>query len=112
MVPFAIKTDMFEAMKRADVSAGDVDTFLDSLLAEHDYPGVSIMLRNAWTKYIRIVFRVRIREEAERPRNGIARVNVRCKATTPPPSPPGKSAGPVAPGAVGGDQVGDGGHGN
>ena len=102
MVPFAIKTDMFEAMKRADVSAGDVDTFLDSLLAEHDYPGVSIMLRNAWTKYIRIVFP----EEAERPRYGIPRVNVRCKATTPPPSPPGESAGPV-----GGDQVAEGGSG-
>ena len=85
MIPFAVKTDMCEAMKRADVRAGDVDSFLASLKAEHDYAGVSAMLRNAWTKYIRQQF-----PEEETMARSARRVGgqVHAKAMTPPPTPP------------------------
>jgi hypothetical protein len=39
MLPFATRTDIFEAIKNADAKASDVDAFLDTLLAEHDAVG-------------------------------------------------------------------------
>ena len=106
MIPFAIKTDMYEAMKRADVRAGDVDSFLASLKAEHDYAGVSAMLRNAWTKYIRQQF-----PEEETMARSARRVGgqVHAKAMTPPPSPPAEGNG--GEGSSGGGGGGDGGPG-
>ena len=87
MIPFAIKTDMYEAMKRADVKVGEVNSFLASLLAEHTYPGVTAMLRSSWTKYVRDKFP----EEEPIPRGAPRRESVRSKADTPPPSPPPES---------------------
>ena len=104
MIPFAIKTDMYEAMKRADVKVGDVNSFLASLLEEHDHPGVTAMLRNAWTKYVRDKFQDDEPIAGRDPR----RESVRSKADTPPPSPPPEpEAGPAQ--AEGG--LGDGGTG-
>ncbi len=39
MLSFATRTDMFEAIKKADAKASDVDAFLATLLAEHDTVG-------------------------------------------------------------------------
>ena len=36
MLPFATRTDMIEAFKRADAKISEVDSFLDTLLAEHN----------------------------------------------------------------------------
>ena len=90
MIPFAIKTDMYEAMKRADVRAGDVDSFLASLKAEHEYAGVSLMLRIAWTKYVRQRFPEDQSRARSAPRAG---GQVHAKAMTPPPSPPAEGGG-------------------
>ena len=103
MILFAIKTDMYEAMKRADVKVGDVNSFLATLLAEHGYPGVTAMLRSAWTKYVRDKFPV----EEPIARGAPRRESVRSKADTPPPSPPPE---PEACRAEGG--LGDGGPGH
>ena len=100
MVPFAIKTDMFEAMKRADVKAGDVDTFLGSLLAEHETSTARASLRALWTKYIE----TRFPEEQPRVRSGHG--PLRARAQTPPPSPP--SGGVPGPGEGGPGEGGTG----
>jgi len=101
MIPFAIKTDMYEAMKRADVKVGDVNSFLASLLAEHEYPGVSGMLRIAWTKYVSDKFQ---QDDEPSVRSAPRRESVRARAETPPPSPPadgGHGAADPADGSVG-----------
>jgi hypothetical protein len=52
IVPFATKNDTFEALKRADFSAGDFYFFLGSgtLLAEHESTGNHSTLRTTWAK--------------------------------------------------------------
>ena len=45
MLPFATRTDMFEALKKADAKASDVDAFLATLLAEHDAAGALAQLK-------------------------------------------------------------------
>ena len=39
MLPFATRTDMYDALKKADVKVSDLEAFLETLLAEHDAVG-------------------------------------------------------------------------
>jgi hypothetical protein len=48
MLPFATRTNMLEALKLSDTKLSDVDTFLATLLAEHDAQGVWAQLTNLW----------------------------------------------------------------
>ena len=45
MLPFATRTDKFEALKRADIRASEVDAFLATLLAEYNIAGARVQLR-------------------------------------------------------------------
>ena len=55
MLPFATRTDMIEALKMADTKLSDVDSFLATLLAEHDAPGVRAQLQNLWIANVRFI---------------------------------------------------------
>jgi len=82
MLPFATRTDLFDALKKADVRATDLNAFLDTLLAEHNVPAARPQLRTLWTGYLREVFQ---REETPPPPSAEA---VRARAQTPPDEDP------------------------
>ena len=44
---------MLEALKMSDTKLSDVDSFLGSLPAEHEVPGVRAQLRILWTANVR-----------------------------------------------------------
>ena len=46
---------MIEALKMADTKLSDVDSFLATLLAEHDAPGVRAQLQNLWIANVRLI---------------------------------------------------------
>jgi len=46
---------MIEALKMADTKLSDVDSFLATLLAEHDAPGVRAQLQNLWIANVRFI---------------------------------------------------------
>ena len=56
MLPFATRTDMFEALKKADAKASDVDAFLATFLAEHDPAGARAQLLTLWIGHVRALF--------------------------------------------------------
>ena len=56
MLPFATRTDMFEALKWADVKASEADAFADTLLAEHDIAGARAQLTTLWIEHSSAVF--------------------------------------------------------
>jgi hypothetical protein len=53
MLPFATRTDMFEAIKKADAKASDAYAFLATLLAEHYAVGARAQLRTLWVAHVR-----------------------------------------------------------
>ena len=55
MLPFATRTDMIEALKMSDTKLSDVDSFLATLLAEHDAPGVRAQLQTLWIANVRFI---------------------------------------------------------
>jgi hypothetical protein len=57
MLPFATRTDMIEALKLSDTKLSDVDTFLATLLAEHDAQGVRAQLTNLWIVNVLLILR-------------------------------------------------------
>lgn len=91
MLPFATRTDLFDALKKADVRATDLNAFLDTLLAEHNVLAARPQLRTLWTGYLREVFQ---REGTPPPPSAEA---VRARAQTPPDEDPEP---PAADGAV------------
>lgn len=80
---------MFEALKRADVKAADIQTLMENLLAEHNMPGVRAQLKTLWIEHAHELF-----HKDEEPGPGSAEPRsragggVRAKAATPPASPP------------------------
>lgn len=50
MLPFATRTDMLDAMTKADVENKDLQDLLRDLLAEHDLPGVRVQLKTLWLR--------------------------------------------------------------
>ena len=81
---------MFNALKKADVKASDVDSFLPvaTLLAGHDAIGARAQLKTLWIGHVRAV----LQEDEEEPMASGARVGrgggVRARAQTPPDSTP------------------------
>ena len=81
MLPFATKTDMVDALKKADVKISDIDAFLALLRAEHDAAGARAQLKTLWTGHVRAL----LQEEAEVPvASGAPGGGVRARAQTPP----------------------------
>ena len=48
MLPFATRTDMADAMSKADVQYSKIQDLLRDLYAEHDLPGVRVHLKKLW----------------------------------------------------------------
>ena len=97
MLPFATRTDMVETLKKADVKTriSEVDSFPDSLLAEHDAAGVRAQLKNLWIEHARAVLQEDDEElPATRAPGGDA--DVRNRVPTPPDSPRGADAAAAA----------------
>jgi hypothetical protein len=46
MLPFVMRSDMFEAIKKANANVSDVDVLLISLLTEHNVVGALAQLKN------------------------------------------------------------------
>ena len=55
MLPFATRTDMIEALKRADAKIWEVDSFLNTFLAKHDAAGAGAQLKTLWIAHVRAV---------------------------------------------------------
>jgi len=94
MLPFATRTDMFEAIKMQvggptspPKKLKPIQAWLDDLCLEHDVPGVRGQLKSLWHAHACKRF-----EEGDEPvAGGGPRASAElmtCKATTPPPSPP------------------------
>lgn len=94
MLPFATRTDMIEALKRADAKISEVDSFLDTLLAEHNAAGARAQLKTLWIAHVRAVLHVD--DEAPPAAPGAGGAGVRNRAPTPPDSPRGAGAGGAA----------------
>ena len=47
---------MFEALKKADAKASDVDAFLATLLAKHDASGAQAQLTTLWIGHVSALF--------------------------------------------------------
>ena len=56
MLPFATRTDMFQALKKAYAEASDVDAFLATLLAKHDAAGARAQLKTLWIGHVCALF--------------------------------------------------------
>jgi len=93
MLPFATKTDLVEALKRADCKLSEVEEFLNMLNAEHNTPAARTQLKTLWTKYIEGRYGAPHRDG---PGSGHGAAPVRLsKATTPPASPRAASPPPA-----------------
>ena len=55
MLPFATRIDMVDVLKMSDTRLSEVDSFLATLLAEHDEPGVLALLKTLWIVNVRSV---------------------------------------------------------
>ena len=95
MLPFATRTDMYEALRKTDTRAADIEIFLASfkLRAEHNMPGVQAQLKTLWLGHVKALYPEEFQDEAAARASGAgAEVGggaVRAEATTPPPTPPG-----------------------
>ena len=91
MLPFATKTDLYEALRLADCKLADVEVFLDMLKAEHNTPAARIELKNLWTKYLQVKYGIAPPEA-----QGAAPAPApSSKALTPPASPRAESERPA-----------------
>ena len=75
---------MFDALKKADAKASDVDAFLATLLSEHDVAGARNQLKTLWIGHARELFQ----EDEVAPVEPAAARGVRARAQTPPDSTP------------------------
>jgi hypothetical protein len=90
MLPFATKTDMFEAIKKADAKVADVESFLATLLAENDAGGARAQLKALWIGHVRALFEEDEDAQAGSLGSGAREVvggGIRARAVTPPDSP-------------------------
>ena len=93
MLPFATRTDMYEALKKTDTRAADIEIFLASLREEHNMPGVRAQLKTLWLRHVKALYPEEVEEQAAAGASGagapVVGGAVRARATTPPPTPPG-----------------------
>ena len=67
MLPVATRTDIFEALKKADAKASEVDAFLATLLAEHDAAGARAQLKTLLIGHVRAL----LQEDEEAPSTSV-----------------------------------------
>ena len=84
MVPFATRTDMYDALKVADVKASAVENFLSNLLLEHSQPTSQAQLRRLWIEHAKDMYPVDDKED-----DVAAATSVSAAMPTPPATPPG-----------------------
>ena len=65
LIPFATKTNMYEALKKADKRAATVDYFLAGLRLEHSMPHTYAQLKDLWTQHATAYFSVSKKDEEE-----------------------------------------------
>ena len=93
LIPFATKTDMFDALKAADKRAATVDDFLAALRLEHSMPNAFTQLKDLWTQHAASYFPEPKKDEEETEGGGQATQRV-CLASVPtPPASPPRAAG-------------------
>ena len=85
---------MIEALKKADAKMSEVDSYLDTLLAEHDAAGAPAQLKTLWIAHVRAV--LQNDDEAPPAAPGAGGAGVRDRAPNPPDSPRGAYAGSAA----------------
>lgn len=56
LIPFATKTDMYEALKAADVKVANVETFLAGLRLEHSMANARTQLIDLWKQHATAYF--------------------------------------------------------
>ena len=56
LIPFATKTEMYEALKKADKRAATVEDFLAGLRLEHSMPNAFTQLKDLWTQHAAAYF--------------------------------------------------------
>jgi hypothetical protein len=81
---------MLEALKLSDTKLSDVDTFLATLLAEHDAQGVRAQLTNLWIANVSLILRKEddtVQAEGARHAGAGGAGALRNVAPTPPDSP-------------------------
>ena len=64
MLPFATRTDMYEALKKTDTRAADIEIFLASLREEHNMPGVRAQLKTLWLRHVKALYPEEVEEQA------------------------------------------------
>jgi len=86
LLPFATKTDMYEALKAADKKASSVDSFLSTLRLEHFQPNSATQLRRLWIDHAKAMFPNEEEDlAAEQAEGGMS---LSASMPTPPASPP------------------------
>ena len=84
---------MYEALRKTDARAADIEIFLVSLRAEHNLPGVRVQLKILWLRHVKALYLEEVQDEAAAGASGagveVVSGAVRARATTPPPTPPG-----------------------
>ena len=84
---------MYEALRKTDARAADIEIFLASLRAEHNLPGVLVQLKTLWLRHVKALYPEEVQDEAAAGASGagaeVVGGAVRARAKTPPPTPPG-----------------------
>ena len=87
LIPFATKTDMYEALKKSDKRAATVDDFLAGLRQEHIMPNAFSQLKDLWTKHAASYFPVPEEDVDESQDGGQVTKVMAASVPTPPSSP-------------------------
>jgi hypothetical protein len=87
LIPFATKTDMYEALKKADKRAATVDDFLAGLRLEHSTPNAFTQLKDLWTQHAAAYFPEPEKDEENAEGGGQGTQLFSAAVPTPPTSP-------------------------
>ena len=89
LIPFATKTDMYEALKKADKRASTVEEFLAGLRLEHSMPNAFTQLKNLWTQHAAAYFPEPVQNVGDAETGGQGTQLFSATVPTPPTSPRG-----------------------
>jgi len=89
LIPFATKTDMYEALRKADIRAATVDDFLAGLRLEHSMPSAFTQLKDLWTKHAAAYFPEPVQDVGKAATGGQGTQLFSAAVPTPPTSPRG-----------------------
>ena len=93
LIPFATKTDMYEALKKADKRAATVDDFLAVLRQEHLMPTAFSQLKDLWTQHAAAYFPEPEKDQDGTQDGGQVTKVATASVPTPPSSPRAASGG-------------------